>query len=124
MAGSKWPITWDARWIWTGPAPLPVSPIGAAGIPPKETWNRFCYLRRTVHLDSIPAALPARVTADSRFVLFVNGVEVARGPARSIPERLAWTEIDLAGYLHAGPKAIAPLVRFLGLPGPGGGPAP
>ncbi len=31
-----------------GLAPLPVSPIGAAGIPPKETWNRFCYLRRTV----------------------------------------------------------------------------
>ena len=76
MAESKWPITWDARWIWSGPAPLPVSPIGAAGIPPKETWNRFCYLRRTVHLDSVPASVPARVTADSRFVLFVNGVEI------------------------------------------------
>ena len=73
MAGSKWPITWDARWIWAGPAPLPVAPIGAAGIPPKETWNRFCYLRRTVQLDAIPASVPARVTADSRFVLFVNG---------------------------------------------------
>ena len=118
MAESKWPITWDARWIWAGPAPLPVSPIGAAGIPPKETWNRFCYLRRTVQLDAIPASVPARVTADSRFVMFVNGVEVARGPARSIPERLAWTEIDLAPYLHVGRNAIAALVRFYGLPGP------
>jgi alpha-L-rhamnosidase len=118
MAGSKWPITWDARWIWAGPAPLPVSPIGAAGIPPKETWNRFCYLRRTLQLDSIPASVPARVTADSRFVLFVNGVEVARGPSRSIPERLAWTEIDLAPYLRAGRNAIAALVRFYGVPGP------
>jgi alpha-L-rhamnosidase len=118
MAGSKWPITWDARWIWAGPAPLPVGPIGAAGIPPKETWNRFCYLRRTVQLDSVPASVPARVTADSRFVLFVNGVEVTRGPARSIPERLAWTEIDLAPYLRAGRNAIAALVRFYGVPGP------
>ena len=36
MTESKWPITWDARWIWAGPAPLPVSPIGAPGIPPKK----------------------------------------------------------------------------------------
>jgi len=118
MAGSKWPITWDARWIWAGPAPLPVSPIGAAGIPPKETWNRFCYLRRTLQLDSIPTSVPARVMADSRFVLFVNGVEVARGPSRSIPERLAWTEVDLAPCLRAGRNAIAALVRFYGVPGP------
>jgi alpha-L-rhamnosidase len=118
MAGSKWPITWDARWIWTGPPPLPVAQIGAAGIPPKETWNRCCYLRRTVQLDAVPASVPARVTADSRFVLFVNGVEVARGPARSIPERLAWTELDLSPYLRAGRNAIAALVRYYGLPGP------
>jgi alpha-L-rhamnosidase len=118
MDGPKWPITWDARWIWSGPAPLPVAPIGAANIPPKETWNRFCYLRRTVQLDAVPASVPARVTADSRFVLFVNGVEVARGPARSIPERLAWAEVDLAPYLHAGRNAIASLVRFYGVPGP------
>ena len=111
MAESKWPIIWDARWIWAGPAPLPVSPIGAAGIPPKETWNRFCYLRRTVQLDAIPASVPARVTADSRYVLFVNGVEVARGPARSIPERLAWTEIDLAPYLHH-PAALIPAIAL------------
>jgi len=118
MGGSKRPIAWDARWIWTGPAPLPVAQIGAAGIPPKETWNRFCYLRRAVQLDAVPASVPARVTADSRFVLFVNGVEVARGPARSIPERLAWTEVDLAPHLHAGRNAIAALVRYYGLPGP------
>ena len=72
----------------------------------------------TVQLDAVPASVPARVTADSRFVLFVNGVEVARGPARSIPERLAWTEIDLAPYLRAGRNAIAALVRFYGVPGP------
>ncbi len=118
MAESKWPLTWDARWIWSGPAPLPVSQIAAAAIPAKETWNRFCYVRRTVQLATVPVSVPARVTADSRFVLFVNGVEIARGPARSVPERLAWTELDLAPYLRPGRNAIASLVRFYGLPGP------
>ncbi len=118
MAQAKWPLTWDARWIWSGPAPLPVSQIAAAGIPAKETWNRFCYLRRSVQLATVPVSVPARVTADSRFVLFVNGVEVASGPARSIPERLAWTELDLAPFLRPGRNAIASLVRFYGLPGP------
>ena len=58
MAESKWPITWDARWIWAGPAPLPVSPIGAAAIPAKETWNRFCYLRRNIQLDAVLRRFP------------------------------------------------------------------
>jgi alpha-L-rhamnosidase len=118
MPESKWPIIWNARWIWAAPAASPVSPIAPAGLPPKETWNRFCYLRRTVQLGSIPGSVPARVTADSRFVLFVNGVEISRGPARSVPERLAWTEIDLAPFLRPGRNAIAALARFYGLPGP------
>ncbi len=118
MPESKWPIVWNARWIWAAPAATPVSPIAPAGIPPRETWNRFCYLRRSIDLKSIPASVPARVTADSRFVLFVNDVEVARGPARSVPERLAWNEIDLAQFLHPGRNAIAALVRYYGLPGP------
>src|SRR6266436_1933338 len=124
MPKSKWPIIWNARWIWASPAASPVSPIAPAGIPPRETWNRFCYLRRTINLTSIPPSVPARVTADSRFVLFVNGVEISRGPARSVPERLAWTEIDLAPFLRIGRNAIAALARFYGLPGPWWRPAP
>ncbi|HYL59007.1 MAG TPA: hypothetical protein VEU51_09060, partial [Candidatus Acidoferrales bacterium] len=124
MPRSSWPITWNARWIWAAPAPKPVSPIAASTLPRRETWNRFCYLRRSVDLDAVPSSVPARVTADSRFVLFVNGVEVARGPARAMPERLAWTELDLAPFLHAGHNAICALARFYGVPGPWWRPAP
>jgi alpha-L-rhamnosidase len=118
MPESKWPIIWNARWIWASPAASPVSPLAPPGVPPKESWNRFCYLRRSIELNSIPRSAPARVTADSRFVLLVNGVEILRGPARSVPERLAWSEIDLAPLLRPGRNAIAALVRFYGLPGP------
>jgi hypothetical protein len=81
-------------------------------------WNRFCYLRRSFDLDKVPDSVPARFTADSRFVLYVNGAEVARGPSRSIPERLAYSETDLAPHLRSGKNVIAVVVRFYGRPGP------
>ncbi len=118
MAQSRFPIAWQANWIWAAPIPTARAGLAPAGIPRRETWNRFCYLRRACDLESIAHEVPARVTADSRFVLYVNGVEVARGPARSIPARLAWSEIDLAPHLQRGRNAIAALVRFYGAPIP------
>lgn len=93
-------------------------------VPPRETWNRFCYLRRVIELNEVPVTVPARVTADSRFILYINGTEAGRGPARSIPARLAWLELDLAPYLRKGRNAIAALVRFYGEPVPWWLPAP
>jgi alpha-L-rhamnosidase len=124
MPVTKWPILWSARWIWAAPPPRPHFPFQPGWIPPRETWNRFCYLRRTFDLADLPASVPARVTADSRFVLYVNGVEVARGPARSTPARLAWNEFDLAPHVTHGRNVIAALVRFYGTPVPWWLPAP
>ena len=118
MAVINWPMIWNARWVWAAPAPKSASPLSATPIPPRETWNRFCYLRRAFELDAAAAAVPARVTADSRYVLYVNGVEVARGPARSTPERLSYAELDLAPHLRRGKNVIAALVRFYGAPIP------
>jgi alpha-L-rhamnosidase len=119
-----WPIRWEANWIWAAPAPAPISPLAGANIPSRDTWNRFCFLRRALELEAIPKSVPARVTADSRFVLYINGVEVGRGPTRSVPQRMAWSEFDLARQLRSGRNAIAALVRFYGVPGPWWSPAP
>ena len=118
MEKTAWPMTWAANWIWSEAPPRGIAPIASAVTPPKEMWNRFCYLRRSFDLDTVPAAVPARVTADSRFILYVNGVELARGPARSIPERLAYSEVDLAPHLRTGKNVIAAVIRFYGRPGP------
>ena len=88
--------TWTGRWIWA-PAPGPT-----------------VLLRRAFDLESSPESAPARVTADSRYVLWCNGSEIDRGPARSLPERLAYHEVDLAPHLRAGRNAVAVLVRFYG----------
>jgi alpha-L-rhamnosidase len=118
MARSRFPIVWNANWIWAAPIPTARAGLAPAGIPRRETWNRFCYLRRAFDLESVPNEVLARVTADSRFILYVNGVEVARGPARSMPARLAWSEIDLAPHLQCGRNVVAALVRFYGAPIP------
>jgi hypothetical protein len=97
--GPTWPAQWSGGWIWTTPPP------------DREQRNHVGYLRRRFRLDEVPSQVLARVTADSRFVLWVNGVEVSRGPARNIPERPAFHELDLAPHLHAGWNVVAAMVR-------------
>jgi alpha-L-rhamnosidase len=123
-APHTWPATWSANWIWSEAPPRISSSVASAAVPPKELWNRFCYLRRSFDVDVVPSSALARVTADSRFILYLNGVEVARGPARSIPERLGYCEVDLAPHLLRGKNALAALVRFYGAPMPWWRPAP
>ncbi|MBL8279904.1 MAG: hypothetical protein JNL93_24775 [Pelomonas sp.] len=55
--------------------------------------------RREVQLDVVPAQLPVEVTADSRFILSVNGQVVARGPSTGTLQRWRKTRVDLAPYL-------------------------
>ena len=72
--------------------------------------------RRTFDLETVPAEASARITADSRYVLWVNGQEVGRGPARSQPYRQRYDSYDLAPYLSAGRNVIAVLVTYYGRP--------
>jgi hypothetical protein len=70
--------------------------------------------RQTFDLEMVPDEAPARITADSRYVLWVNGQEVGRGPARSQPFRQRYDSYDLAPYFTAGANAIAVLVTYYG----------
>ena len=45
--------------------------------------------RRDLTLERVPAKLPVSVTADNRFVLYVNGERVASGPSTGTVEELA-----------------------------------
>src|SRR5689334_9324924 len=39
------------------------------------------HFRRTLDLKSVPKPMPVTVTADNRFILFVNGRRIATGPS-------------------------------------------
>src|SRR5581483_9417504 len=83
---------WRARWIW------------ARGI---HEGRHAVALRRTFRLAAVPATAPARISALSRYVLYVNGTEVARGPVRANPRRQPYDTADLAPYLRTGDNIIA-----------------
>ena len=106
-------IRWRGHWVWVPEEPVqggnPVTGTRGDG---HEAHGLF---RRRVTLDAVPARVPARMTADSRYVLYVNGKEVFRGPLRSQPRRMIYDMFDLAPYLHAGENVIAVYVKYLGL---------
>ncbi|MGI9015783.1 MAG: hypothetical protein ACR2HR_01540 [Euzebya sp.] len=76
------------------------------------------YLRRTFDVADIDGAVPARVTCDSRYELFINGTLIGRGPVRGEPEFLGWDEYDLAPHLVSGRNVVTALCRYYGTPGP------
>src|SRR5438067_13917472 len=94
-------IRWHGHWIWTEPPARPTNMIPGRrdnDVRP-EAHGLF---RKTFTLEHVPARAPARITADSRYCLYVNGQEVFRGPVRSQPRRLHYDLFDLAPYLRQG----------------------
>jgi hypothetical protein len=85
------PGRWRARWIW------------ADGI---NQGRHSVALRRALDLDVVPASVPARLSAVARYTLYVNGVEVSRGPVRANPRRQPYDVVDLAPYLRAGRNVV------------------
>ncbi len=68
------------------------------------------HFRREIRLDQRPAVLPVTVTADNRFILFVNGRRVANGPSTGTLARWRTSTVDLAPYLQPGPNVVAAAV--------------
>lgn len=108
-------IRWRGHWIWVPEEPIePGSPFPGGPAPLlKEAHGLF---RRTIDLGHVPERAPARVTADARYALFVNGREVSRGPIRGQPRRLHYDLVDLAPYLQPGRNVLAMYVKYYGTP--------
>ena len=71
--------------------------------------------RRTFELDKVPQKLDAYVSADNRYKLFVNGKQVAYGPARGDLENWYYDTVDIAPHLKKGKNVISALVWNGGL---------
>lgn len=95
---------WNANWIWQ-------EEDG-----PKDTWMS---LRKEVTLESIPSKAIARIAAESKYWLWVNGhLVVFEGQLkRDMMDKLYYDQIDLAPYLVQGKNTIAVLVWYWGREG-------
>ena len=102
-----------------GPTPLAVAsdPLGAelqstmiwtGGDAPAE--SRFVAFRRGFELAAAPAAATLHVFADARYMLWVNGVYVTGGPARFDPAGPEYDTLEIGRHLRAGPNSLALLV--------------
>src|SRR5690242_14791364 len=108
-------IRWRGHWIWVPEETIQHgSPLAIAV--PERRGEAHGLFRKTVHLERVPERAPARITADSRYALFVNGIEVFRGPIRSQPRRLYYDLFDLAPYLQPGENVLAVYVKYYGTP--------
>lgn len=82
--------------------------------------NSWYTYRTTVDIEKVPAQAMARIAADSKYWLWINGQMVVfegslkRGPA---PGDAYYDEIDIAPYLQEGENTIAALVWYFGLNG-------
>src|SRR5262245_4509806 len=90
-------IDWHGHWIWVPEEPITPSAFWSADGNPHAAQSHALF-RKALQFDDVPERVPARLTADSRYALFVNGHEVARGPIRSQPRRLSYDLVDLAPY--------------------------
>ncbi|HWG22330.1 MAG TPA: alpha-L-rhamnosidase C-terminal domain-containing protein [Terracidiphilus sp.] len=95
---------WKASWITHPTAPLR-EPI-------------VLHFRRSVDLASVPASYVVRVSADNRFILYVNGRRVGDGPARGDLTHWRYERFDLAPFLRAGPNLITATVWNFGVYAP------
>jgi alpha-L-rhamnosidase len=86
--------------------------LGAGGRPFEK--NRWFLFRKRVELPARPASAPLSITVDGRYVLFVNGKQIGRGPVRCSPLFQRYDDYDLAPHLRAGANVIAVLVHTYG----------
>lgn len=115
----RWPRVWRGRWIWDQ-APAEE----AFWWRPTPAGSHFTYLRGVFDLEHPGGPAAARVMCDSRYVLFVNGAQVGRGPVRAEPALLGWDEYQLEGWLRPGRNVVVALCHYYGAAGPWWVPAP
>ena len=70
------------------------------------------FLRRTFPLETTEKIV-VRISADSRYKLYVNGRYVLAGPLKGDRFRKYYDEVDLTPYLHTGNNVVAAhVLRF------------
>lgn len=88
--------------VWIGPAH------------PFDLRDAYMNFRADIVLEAVPIKAVLRLSADSRYRLWINGVFVGRGPERSWPSSMAVDERSVTNVLQAGVNRIAVQVHSPG----------
>jgi hypothetical protein len=77
---------------------------------PVETQS-YVVFRKTFSLDEAAKSGRLKIFADSRYILWVNGTYVERGPCRFDPQEPSYDSLDITPMLRKGKNAVAVLVH-------------
>jgi len=87
---------WTAKWI---------------SYPDNSNTEYGVYLfRKEISINTKPYKFIIHVSADNRYKLYINGVYVCNGPARSHLFKWNFESIDISSYLHQGINIISSVV--------------
>jgi alpha-L-rhamnosidase len=106
-------VRWRGRWVAPDVPEFVIDPTSVGSDLPPAEFSRAQF-RRVFDVEDVPPRVPLRLSADSRYVLWVNGAEAGRGPIRSQARRLRYDEYDIAAYLRPGRNVLAVLVTYYG----------
>lgn len=82
---------WKAAWIWAD----------------EKLDAKTIFARRTFNLNKVPEKAILRITASSKYKLFINGEYICQGPARSAPHHQNYDILDITKILNTGENLIA-----------------
>jgi alpha-L-rhamnosidase len=103
-----------------------------AEVPPRAKWTahwiahptsplrepRVFHFRKTIIIPEEPAHFIVHVSADNRFLLFLNGKRVGEGPARGDLTHWRYETFDLGPQLHQGANVLSATVWQFGIYAP------
>ncbi len=89
-----------AKWIW----------IPCERTPPCT----FVFFRHEFTLTDLPTSSPGWISADSRYLLYVNGERIQFGPAPFDPRHAEADPVEISKHLRVGKNVIAVQVLFYG----------
>lgn len=109
---SRPPFIWTPR--------QPIDPIGYRAHylgkgARSDGKNRWFLFRKTVDLPAAPTAAAFDITCDGRYLLYLNGERLGRGPVRCSPLFQRYDTYDLTPALRPGRNVVAVLVHTYGL---------
>ena len=86
---------WSAQWITS---------------PDADADYGVYFFRKTLTLSEKPEQFIVHVSADNRYKLYVNGSQVALGPAKGDSRNWSFDTVDIAPWLLAGDNLVAAVV--------------
>jgi alpha-L-rhamnosidase len=93
--------SWHAKWI---------APAGSA-----QEENFYFRTVNSFGLVELPDKVVLHISAESHYILYVNGIEAGRGPVRGIRDRNFYDSYDIASLLTEGENIVAVLVYCMNI---------